>query len=163
MKLSVKDDYTLSDIMHYLGTETSLLNDGRYRTTPDILQLIADNSVESFLEVNTDDSHVCEVVEAVFYDIKTQCTDDLPKGSGYVKHNSLDMIYFDNINSFDDMTDKLNTWLPKVKSGGIVVGYDPTRFTGIVGSFLAVSNYCDINNIVTESCTVNPMVYWFTK
>ena len=163
MKLSVKDEYTLSEIMHYLGSETTLLNDGRYRTAPSMLQLVIDNDIESFLEVNTDDSHVCELLEAVFYDIKAQCTDHIPKGSKYVKNSSLDMIYFDSVNSFDEMSEKLDTWLPKVKGGGIVSGYDPARVGGVVSAFQAVSNHCQVNDIVPEACQVNPQVYWFTK
>ena len=55
----------------------------------------------------------------------------------------------------------LDLWLPKVRSGGIVAGYDPTRFNGAVGSYLAVENYTELNGIVPQCATNNPHVYWF--
>ena len=118
MKLSVKSECTLSDVMLYLGTNTTLLNDGRYRTAPDIFQLVVDHNVVHFHEVNTDESHVCHLLETVFDDIETCCTEDLPKGGkNYVKHGKLDMVYFDQDHNFDSMLLALETWFPKLKKG----------------------------------------------
>ena len=164
MKLSVKDNYQLNDVLHYLGTETTLLNDGRYRTCPDIIQLVLDNNVKTFLEVNTNDSHICHILEEVFHDIKTICVDRAYKsGPRRVKNGSLDMVYFDQAEDFDTTEQALKTWLPKVKKGGIVAGYDQTRYVAAIGPFLAVKNYIDLNDIALEACTNNPNVYWFTK
>ena len=73
------------------------------------------------------------------------------------------MIYFDDIETIDDMMEALDKWLPKVKKGGIVAGYDPARFGTAPSAFIVISNYCEVNDIVPESSKFNPNVYWFTK
>ena len=185
MHLTVNETYKLSDILHYLGTETTALNQGLYRSCPAVLRLVTDNKVHSFVEVGTDDSCVSELLSLVYSDIDVTCItedehhkklDDEVDGLNTVistseeacelfDDGSLDMVYFDEHDTYDSVTHNLDLWVPKVRSGGLVAGYEP-RFgltTGTPKVVLAIENYMVTNNYVFNNTEENSNVYWFTK
>jgi hypothetical protein len=184
MHLTVNKTYKLSDILQYLGTETSALNQGLYRSCPAVLKLVTDNKVQSFVEIGTDDSCVSELLALIYKDINVTCItedhhhvvlDDEVDGLQTIistsedacdmfDDNSLDMVYFDEHDTYDSVLRNFDLWSPKVRSGGIIAGYEPRLglTTGTSKVELAIDNYMITNNHVLNNTDENSNVYWFT-
>ena len=185
MHLTVDNTYKLSDILQYLGTETTALNQGLYRSCPAVLKLVTDNKVHSFVEIGTDDSCVSELLALVFKDIDVTCiTEDVhhkklddevdglktlistgDDACELFDDNSLDMIYFDEHVTHDSVIHNFDLWIPKVRAGGIIAGYEPrlglaTETHRVV---LAINNYMLANGYIQNSAEENTNVYWFPK
>ena len=74
MRLTVKKKgLQTGEIFRYLGEHTNLLNEGQYRTFPDILSLVIDQKVNSFLEVGRAESRVSELLVNIFHDVNVTC------------------------------------------------------------------------------------------
>jgi len=185
MHLTVDKTYKLSDILHYLGTETTALNHGLYRSCPAVLKLVTDHKVHSFVEIGTDDSCVSELLALVYVDIDVTCitedehhnklddeVDNLKtiistseEACESFDDGSLDMIYFDEHDTYDSVTHNFDLWIPKVRDGGIIAGYEPRLdlTTATHRVVLAIENYVTTNNYVFNNTEENSNVYWFTK
>lgn len=184
MRLSVqKKTITVGEIFRYLGEETSLLNDGKYRTMPDILQLVIDNKVTEFVEIGTDLSRASEILTNTFHDVNVTCVnpdglsiDKEYKNLNVVKahsidaveqfnDNTFDMIYFDEHDSYDSVLNNLRIWNSKVKMGGIIAGYDHTRtmYLDVSPTVLAVEMFLRETGYIIQNTEHNSSVYWVTK
>lgn len=70
------------------------------------------------------------------------------KAAQGIEDDSLDFVYIDANHEYNHVKDDLASWIPKVKSGGIVAGddYYLTK-AGNLGVIRAVNEYCDAHGI----------------
>ena len=79
--------------------------------------------------------------------------------------NTFDMIYFDEHDTYDSVLDNLRLWNSKVKTGGIIAGYDHTRsmYIEVSPTVLAVETFLRKTGYVVQSTEHNSSMYWTTK
>jgi len=185
MRLTIKKkDLDIGEVFRYLGTETNLLNDGTYRTAPDIIKLIIDNKVTTFVEIGTDESRVSEILSNIFHDVSIICVnpdqeneDDQFKNLNIISETSqnavdgftdgtLDMVYIDDHDTYESVYKDLELWTSKVRQGGIIAGYDYHRSAihgDIPPTVLGVEHFVDKHGFIVHPSEHNHNLYWFTK
>ena len=65
------------------------------------------------------------------YDNVETIKDFSENASGRFDDESIDMVYIDGDHSFEACTIDLQSWIPKVKKGGIVSGHDGKQHSGV--------------------------------
>lgn len=71
-----------------------------------------------------------------------------------IKNNSLDWIYIDAGHSYEDVSEDLNNYYSKMKSGSFIMGddYNPNAWIGVVNAVDEFRNREDIETISLEHC-----------
>jgi hypothetical protein len=75
---------------------------------------------------------------------------------------SLDFVYIDGLHDFDSVMTDIITWVPKVKSGGIVSGHDYYRFYkyGVIPAVDAYTRAHNINMYYMTRENESPSYFW---
>lgn len=75
-----------------------------------------------------------------------------------VDNESLDFVYIDADHHYGSVTEDINAWFPKVRTGGIVSGHDYCRYLEHFGVIEAVNDFCRANGYSDLKLTTND--YW---
>ncbi len=89
-------------------------------------------------------------------------------GSKVFKDNSIDLVYIDAAHDFKSVTEDIEAWYPKVKSGGILAGHDfQTRiddgYWGPIEVEEAVTRWAKANNLIINVIREAVPSWWVRK
>ena len=75
-----------------------------------------------------------------------------------IENGSLDFVYIDADHHYESVTEDINAWFPKVRTGGLVSGHDYCRYLDHFGVIEAVNDFCSANRYSDLKLTTGD--YW---
>jgi hypothetical protein len=107
----------------------------------DIDKSLYNNLYEVFLSNIEPVKHAINPIRAISWD-----------GAKNYENNSLDFVFIDAAHDYDSVVKDINSWLPKIKSGGTLAGHD---YRDAIGVKNAVDEILGENNIIEmEGCWI---------